>query len=156
YVRSLHVEDLALACALRNGSASAWEEFVRNYRPALYSAARAIVGSAGEARARELADSLWAELYGMEGAGGSRGQPLLGYFHGRSKFSTWLRAILSQRHVDALRTSNRTESLEEGTDPSTEPSLRSNAIRNGGSTDSVGDPDRNRLLPRLRQAVTAA
>ena len=68
YLEALHLEDLALACALRQGSAPAWEEFVAAYRPVLYAAARAIVGSAGEARARELADSLYAELYGLNRA----------------------------------------------------------------------------------------
>ena len=73
YLRSLHLEDVALVCALRKDSGPAWEEFVAGHRPILYSAARAIVGSAGEARARELADSLYAELYGLDRAGGARG-----------------------------------------------------------------------------------
>ncbi|HXW22165.1 MAG TPA: hypothetical protein VEK14_04590, partial [Rhodomicrobium sp.] len=77
YLHSLQAADLALVCALRRGSEQAWEEFVARYRPLLYRAARAIVGSAGEERARELADSLYAELYGVEGAGGTRSCPLL-------------------------------------------------------------------------------
>src|SRR5262249_52367375 len=112
YLRSLHVEDLALVCALRRGSDPAWGEFVTRYRPVLYAAARAILGAAGEARARELADSLYAELYGVEGAGGTRSRPLLDYFHGRSKLSTWLRTILAQRHVDSVRAAHRTDSLD--------------------------------------------
>src|SRR6185295_14291718 len=32
---ALHLADLALACALRKGSAAAWEEFIRIYRPLL-------------------------------------------------------------------------------------------------------------------------
>src|ERR1700722_18896940 len=39
FLRSLHLEDLALACALRTGSNSAWEEFIARYRPLLHSAA---------------------------------------------------------------------------------------------------------------------
>jgi hypothetical protein len=88
YLRSLRLEDVALVCALKKGSEPAWEEFVACYRPILYCAARAIVGSAGEARARELADSLYAELYGLRGAGAARGRALLDYFHGRSKLAT--------------------------------------------------------------------
>src|SRR5580704_3437260 len=53
YFRTLHLEDLALVCALQRGSEPAWNEFVAQYRPLLYAAARAIVGAAGEARARE-------------------------------------------------------------------------------------------------------
>ena len=69
YFAALHLQDLALCCALRQGTSAAWEEFVATYRPILYAAARAIVGSANEVRARELADSLYAELYGLNRSG---------------------------------------------------------------------------------------
>lgn len=151
----LHLSDLALACALRRGSEPAWEEFVAGYRPVLYAAARAIVGPAGEARARELADSLYAELYGLNRAGGGHGagprgadrRPLLDYFHGRSKLSTWLRTVLAQRHVDALRAGQRTDSFD------VEPPSPVRAPSHPLATAAAGDPDRERLVPRLRQAV---
>ena len=107
YLRALHLEDLALACALRRASEPAWEQFVADYRPVLRAAARAIVGAGGEERARELADSLYAELYGLDRSGGTRKNSLLDYFHGRSKLSTWLRSVLAQRYVDGLRASQR-------------------------------------------------
>src|SRR5579862_6078298 len=47
YLAALHLEDLALACALRNASEAAWEHFVSEYRPILSSAARAIVAQGG-------------------------------------------------------------------------------------------------------------
>jgi RNA polymerase sigma-70 factor, ECF subfamily len=148
YLGALHLPDLALACALRKGSAAAWEEFVASHRPVLYAAARAIVGSAGEARARELADSLYAELYGLDRAGGpgEGRRPLLDYFHGRSKLSTWLRAVLAQRHVDTLRATRHTESLDEP--------LAS--VRSPARAADAADPDRARLVPRLRQAISSA
>jgi len=145
YLEKLHLPDLALACALRQGSAPAWEEFIASYRPVLYSAARAVVGSAREARARELADSLYAELYGLDRAGGERHRPLLDYFHGRSKLATWLRAVLAQRHVDSLRAARHTESLDESLAPPPP-----------AASPATVDPDRARLLPRLRQAVASA
>jgi RNA polymerase sigma factor (sigma-70 family) len=157
YFGALHLADLALACALRRGLAPAWEEFVAGYRPVLYAAARAIVGPAGEARARELADSLYAELYGLNRAGGGPGEgprgvgrrPLLDYFHGRSKLSTWLRTVLAQRHVDALRATQRIDSLDEES-----PVPPNSAARLAGRA-AGADPDRARLVPRLRQAVAA-
>lgn len=151
YLEQLHLEELALACALRRGSEAAWEHFVANYRPPLQAAARAIVGAAGEARACELADSLYAELYGLDRAGGARKNSLLDYFHGRSKLATWLRAVLAQRHVDALRVSQRTESLDDEATPSR---VASHA-RAYGATENV-DPDRARLLPRLFEAISEA
>jgi RNA polymerase sigma-70 factor (ECF subfamily) len=154
YLNTLHLEDLALACALRRGSEEAWEHFVATYRPLLYAAARAIAGSAGEAHARELADSLYGELYGVSRSGAERASSLLDYFHGRSKLSTWLRSILAQRHVDSMRASQRLEPLDDqrrerldGCAPAVE--------RANGPGESI-DPDRERLLPRLAAAVAEA
>src|SRR5215813_3982301 len=71
YLAALHLEDLALACACAEGSESAWEHFYATYRSYLRSASAAVLRSAaGSAEACELADSLFAELYGL--AGGSR------------------------------------------------------------------------------------
>jgi RNA polymerase sigma-70 factor len=151
YLRGLHVEDLALACALRNGSNAAWEEFVLRYRPVLRGAARAIVGAGGEARACELADSLFAELYGLERDGRQRKTSLLDYFHGRSKLATWLRAVLAQRHVDALRTASRAEPFDD--EPGSDE--RTTIGSSNGASDGA-DPDRARLLPRLHQALKLA
>ena len=39
------------------------------------------------------------------------------YFHGRSSLSTWLRAVLSQRHVDRLRSARRQDPLPEDEAP---------------------------------------
>jgi RNA polymerase sigma-70 factor (ECF subfamily) len=108
YLESLYVEDLALACACADGHEAAWEHFVTTYRHDLRRAGCAI---AGDSSGTELADSLYADLYGLEERAGER-RSLFLYFHGRSKLSTWLRAILSQRHVDAVRARRRTESLD--------------------------------------------
>jgi RNA polymerase sigma-70 factor (ECF subfamily) len=114
YLRTLYLRDLALAAACLAGSESAWEYFVREYRSPLRAAAGAITkGSRAGANAQELADSLFAELYGL--VDGKRGErSLFRYFHGRSSLKTWLRAILAQRHVDQLRQSRRWESLDQG------------------------------------------
>jgi RNA polymerase sigma-70 factor, ECF subfamily len=155
YLRALHLEDLALVCALQRGSEAAWNEFVAQYRPVLYAAARAVVGAAGEARARELADSLYAELYGLDRSGAQRARSLLNYFHGRSKLSTWLRTVLAQRHVDALRAGLRTNSLD-GEQTPQHVSAAGTHGTDGSATAApvLGAPDRNRLLPPVRAAVS--
>jgi hypothetical protein len=109
YLLSLHLEDLAIACACSAGYETAWEQIVREQRPLLYRAADVIDPSGG---ARELADSLYADLYGLEDHGGKR-QSLFRYFHGRSSLATWLRALLAQRYVDRLRAQRRVEPLPE-------------------------------------------
>lgn len=107
YLAALHLEDLALACACGAGLDTAWEHFILEHRPALYRAADAIDPSGG---ARDLADSLYADLYGLESRGDER-RSLFRYFHGRSSLATWLRAVLAQRHLDRVRVARRIDSL---------------------------------------------
>jgi RNA polymerase sigma-70 factor len=107
YLAALHLEDLALACACAEGSAPAWDEFVVTYRPVLYRAADATGDSA---RAREVADSLYAELFGLTVRDGAR-RSHLAYYHGRSSLATWLRAVFAQRYVDSLRGTTRLDPL---------------------------------------------
>jgi RNA polymerase sigma-70 factor, ECF subfamily len=107
YLASLHLDDLALACACAQGSESAWDHFIREHRPGLYRAADAIDPSGG---ARELADSLYGELFGLNERDGER-RSHFRYFHGRSSLATWLRAVLSQRHVDRIRSTRRLDPL---------------------------------------------
>jgi RNA polymerase sigma factor (sigma-70 family) len=76
-------------------------------RPVLYRSADAIDSSGG---ARELADSIYADLFGLESRSGVR-RSLFRYFHGRSSLATWLRAVLVQRHVDRVRAGRRIEAL---------------------------------------------
>ena len=73
----------------------------------LYRAADALDCNGG---ARDLADSLYAELYGIAGADRKR-ESLFRYFHGRSSLATWLRAVLTQRYVDRIRAERRLEPL---------------------------------------------
>ncbi|HEV8383862.1 MAG TPA: sigma-70 family RNA polymerase sigma factor [Candidatus Acidoferrales bacterium] len=153
YLESLHIEDLALAAACQDASEAAWEYFITRYRPDLYSAARAICHH-DEAAARELADSLYGELFGAGRSGGQPGsgerRSLFEYFHGRSKLSTWLRAILSQRYVDTIRASRRVESLD---DEQTEGDASVAVARH---VEPESDPDRARYVRLLQAALTAA
>jgi RNA polymerase sigma-70 factor (ECF subfamily) len=110
---ALHLEDLALACACADGDEQAWDHFVLEYRPHLYRAADALDPTGG---ARELADSLYAELFGLRERAGAR-QSLFRYFHGRSSLTTWLRAVLAQRHVDRVRVDRKLEPLPDEESP---------------------------------------
>ena len=111
HLGGLHLEDLALAAACVEGLEPAWEYFIGRYQPVLRRAADAIDPSGA---ARELADALYGELYGLADNGGAR-KSLLRYFHGRSSLSTWLRTVLAQRHVDRLRSLRRVDSVADET-----------------------------------------
>jgi RNA polymerase sigma-70 factor (ECF subfamily) len=134
----LHLEDLALACACAEGSDAAWEAFIREQRPALYRAADALDPSGG---AREIADSLFADLFGVDERDGER-RSLLVYYHGRSSLATWLRAVLAQRIVDRARSSKRLEPL--GDEPV------------AASSGPPPDPSRGRYLALLRNTLAMA
>jgi RNA polymerase sigma-70 factor (ECF subfamily) len=140
YLNALHLEDLALACACASGNELAWDHFIREHRPVLYRSADAIDPTGG---ARELADSLYADLFGLADRGGERSS-LFRYFHGRSSLATWLRSVLAQRHIDRVRASRRLEQL-----PDDDSEL-------GAVPAQTGDPDRARLTKLLQQAFVNA
>src|SRR5256712_709380 len=107
---SIRAPDLALALACLAGNCAAWDHFSATYRPALYAAAYVFVHD--EAKARDLADSLLAELYGLDAAAANRASRLA-YFHGRSSLKTWLSAVLYRKFVDEYRRESRLEPLPE-------------------------------------------
>ncbi|HZB24889.1 MAG TPA: sigma-70 family RNA polymerase sigma factor [Vicinamibacterales bacterium] len=146
YAERLHLEDLALACACLRGRDAAWDHFVLTHRPILYRAADALDASGA---ARELADTLYGDLFGAKVS--AEGRALFSYFHGRSTLATWLRAVLSQRYVDLVRSRARLQSLP---DEDQRPSSR---LRQGfvGQAVSV-DPDRALLVPLVDRALRSA
>jgi RNA polymerase sigma-70 factor len=155
YLKSLHLEDLALACACGEGIEKAWEFFIAHFRQDLRNAASAMLrgsGRADDARAEELADSVYAELYGVRTGADGRRKSLFVYFHARSKLSTWLRAVLAQKQVDVFRTSARTVSLEVEMEEETPRQFTGRA----GSVRANPDPARERYLGRFDRALSTA
>jgi len=110
FFRALRLSDLVLARACAAGNERAWEHFIAVHRQPLIRAAIAITGS--ETLGHELADQLYAELFGLNTREGERRCPLLSY-RGRGSLMGWLRTTLAQRHVDHHRRNRREEPLEE-------------------------------------------
>jgi RNA polymerase sigma-70 factor len=129
-----HAADLELARRCAAGEPAAWDHFVREYRPVLYRAADSLDPNGG---AREIADSLYAELYGLNSARRS----LLLSFSGRSSLATWLRAVLCQRFVDRARVQRRLEPL-----PVDDPVVVREPV----------DPNRSRYVELVTQALGRA
>jgi len=94
--------------------------------------------------AHDLADELFAELYGLRERDGER-QSLFRYFQGRSSLATWLRAVLAQRYVDRIRASRRTEPLPD------DESFLTPAPALGGT-----NPEEPRCRAAVREALEAA
>jgi RNA polymerase sigma-70 factor, ECF subfamily len=106
----LCLADLVLARTCAQGHERAWQYFVATYRQPLIRAAIAITGS--ETLGRDLADQLYAELYGLTTSDHKRRCPLASY-RGRGSLMGWLRTVLAQRHVDHHRRTRREEPLDD-------------------------------------------
>ena len=112
-IGGLRLEELAMARACARGNETAWEVLLTRYREKLYRAAHSIASE--DSAARELADSLYADLYGTRSADGRRISKL-DSFTGRGSLEGWLRAVLAQEYVNRHRRQQRLVSLEEQTD----------------------------------------
>ncbi|HMD36231.1 MAG TPA: sigma-70 family RNA polymerase sigma factor [Vicinamibacterales bacterium] len=149
-----HAADVDLARLCERGDEQAWDRFVREYRPLLYRAADALDRTG---RARELADALYADLYARS---------LFKYFQGRSSLATWLRAVLAQRYVDALRAEKKLAPLDDRHDAASHESASSDPDRPrylaamqsalGASVGALADRDRLRLAMYYVQSMTLA
>jgi RNA polymerase sigma-70 factor (ECF subfamily) len=110
-LQSLKVEELVLARACAAGHEHAWEVFLTRYREKLYDAARAITHD--DASGRELADSLYADLYGTRVRDGGQRVSKLDSYTGRGSLEGWLRTVLAQEYINRYRSGRRNVSLEE-------------------------------------------
>jgi RNA polymerase sigma-70 factor (ECF subfamily) len=104
-------ETLTLVNACLNGDETAWNTFIARYRPVLYSAALAIAKDG--CLARELADSLWADLYGTRTDGNGRRISKLATYIGRGSLEGWLRTLLAQEFIDRHRKQRRLLPLDD-------------------------------------------
>jgi RNA polymerase sigma factor (sigma-70 family) len=157
YLSALHLQDLALACACAEGHSAAWDHFISTFRGYLRSSAGVILRCPADSPAAcELADSLFSELYGV--SEGVNRRSLFRYFHGRSSLKTWLRAVLAQRHVDAIRASRRFADLGKTDGDSDQTALRPAVLpaMNAANAGPLSDPHRNDLVALFRRTLEVA
>lgn len=119
FFQTIKLTDLVLAKACAEGNERAWEHFMALYGQPLTRAAIAISGS--ETVGRDLADSFYAELYGLNVRDGERRCPLDSY-RGRGSLLGWLRTTLAQRFVDHYRRTYREQALDDQLHDSVAPS----------------------------------
>jgi len=110
---SLNAEDLCLATACAKGDDAAWDDFFKEYRSYLVSVARTMTQDTGAAE--QLADSTFAELYGLRESGGARVSKF-SFYSGRGSLRGWLRAVVFQLSADHHRQSSRLVQTEEPED----------------------------------------
>ena len=113
FCAALRLEELALARACAMGNERAWEDFIGRYRQKLHGMALHITRDA--AHAADLADSLFADLYGVSARNGVRNSKLV-FYTGRGSLEGWLRTVMAQEFINRYRKQKRSVSLEEQTE----------------------------------------
>src|SRR5467141_493053 len=113
FCAALRLEELALARACAAGNERAWQDFINRYRQKLHSMALHITRDG--AHAAELADSLFADLYGVNARDGARRSKLV-FYTGRGSLEGCLRTVMAQEFINRYRKQKRTVSLEEQTE----------------------------------------
>src|SRR2546430_2526617 len=113
FCAALRLEELTLARACATGNERAWQDFINRYRQKLHSMALHITRDG--AHAAELADSLFADLYGVNARDGARRSKLV-FYTGRGSLEGWLRTVMAQEFINRYRKQKRTVSLEEQTE----------------------------------------
>jgi RNA polymerase sigma-70 factor, ECF subfamily len=101
-----------------------------------------------ELRAGDLADSLYAELYGLEERAGQR-RSLLSYFHGRSSLRTWLKTVIAQRFVDEYRAHQRAAAIGAA-------AAREQPGETATTGEDLPEPGHARYLKALGEAIAIA
>lgn len=148
---SLRIDELALARACAAGNNAAWEVFLTRFREKLYLSALRIARE--DSAARELADTLYADLYGTGTREGKRISKLASYT-GRGSLEGWLRTVLAQEYVNRYRRTKRLVSLDEESEegvqfraPDPEPIPASDARLSHATDEALGQlPAEDRMV----------
>jgi RNA polymerase sigma-70 factor (ECF subfamily) len=114
FIDEMQADDLCLIIACERGDERAWNDLVERFTATVRSAARA--ASKNEDAAEDLAQSIWAELYGLRTRKDGRPASKLAYYSGRGSLAGWLRAVVAQLAVDVFRKQSRLVQTEEDTD----------------------------------------
>ena len=114
FIDELQADDLCLIIACERGDENAWNDLVERFTATVRSAARS--ASTNEDAAEDLAQSIWAELYGLRTRKDGMPASKLAYYSGRGSLAGWLRAVVAQLAVDVFRKQSRLVQTEEDTD----------------------------------------
>jgi RNA polymerase sigma-70 factor len=135
FVKGLHRQDLylATACAYHSltpatapgasrsseQASQSWSKLESTYRNFIRDLSRFFLRK--DFVAQDLADNVFADLFLPDRSGASR----IVSYDGRSSLSTWLRAVISNRAINAQRCNSSMQSVEVLADIPDEPALQS-------------------------------
>ena len=111
FLDAIQADDLCLIIACESGDEQAWNELVERFTTIVRSAARS--ATSNEDAAEDLAQSIWAELYGLRTRKDGKAASKLAYYSGRGSLAGWLRAVVAQLAVDTYRKQSRLVQADE-------------------------------------------
>lgn len=114
FIAGIRGEELCLIEACERGDEGAWRELSSRFDSAVRSAARRIAANSEEAD--DLANSIWADLYGLRQDSAGKRKSKLAYYSGRGSLAGWLRAVATQIAVDNYRKQSRLVQIEENSE----------------------------------------
>jgi RNA polymerase sigma-70 factor (ECF subfamily) len=114
FIDDMQADDLCLIVACERGDENAWNDLVARFTTTVRSAARS--ATSNEDAAEELAQSIWAELYGLRVRDDGQRASKLAYYSGRGSLAGWLRAVVAQLSVDTFRRQSKLVQTEEDAD----------------------------------------
>ena len=146
FLSSVNCDDLCLAVACAKGDDAAWEDFFRDYRSYMVNIARTMTSD--PSAAEHLADSTFAELYGLRESGGARVSKF-SFYSGRGSLRGWLRAVVFQLSADLYRQTSRFVQPEETED-------MDRMVRSVDAVERVPSSEVSFIGERYRAAVSDA
>lgn len=154
----LHADDLLCVIACERGDEAAWQELIKTQTSTVLSAARS--ASNGAAEAEDLAQSIWAELYGLRARDDGKPAGKLAYYSGCGSLGGWLRAIVAQLAVDRHRRTARLVQTEDDAEFDALAQDSKQAESNAFSSHASHNPEQSlaerEMVAVVRDALTRA
>jgi RNA polymerase sigma-70 factor (ECF subfamily) len=136
FYEQLHADDLLCVIACERGDEAAWQDLIKTQTATILAAARSATNN--DAEAEDLAQSVWAELYGLRVGDDGRPAGKLSYYSGCGSLGGWLRAIVAQLAVDRHRRAARL--VQTDTDAEFDALAQNSESSSGAGVFNVGVP----------------